>query len=57
MVLQALLDAIQTLLNVVQVILPHPSHLPPHEEEGWKDQDPDDVQDNLEVHRSEWQAL
>ena len=48
--LQSCLDPVQPILNVLQVVLTNPAHLPPHEEEGREDENPYDIQDELEVH-------
>ena len=49
MILQPALNPSQSILNVLQVVLPHPAHPPPDEEESRQDEDANDIQDDLEV--------
>ena len=48
-IFQTALDASQPGLNVGQVILTDPSHLPPDKEQRWEDEHTNDVEDDLKV--------
>ena len=48
-ILQTALDAIQPGLNVSQVVLTNPSHLPPDKEQRREDEHTNDVEDDLKV--------
>ena len=46
--LQRPFDPVEPRLNVLEVVLPYPAHLPPDKEQHGEHQDPDNVQDGLE---------
>lgn len=47
MILQFPFNAVEPGLDVGQIILTNPAHLPPDKEECWEDKDPKNVQECL----------